>query len=92
MIAPMLIVLNVLENLLSNDDFDSVSFELMYGTTLILRHTCMSFYSEHTLNLEDVPEALDERETYLITWVMDVNMRAKAILAQQEMPEGTTIH
>jgi hypothetical protein len=88
----MLIVLNVLENLLSNNEFDSVSVELLYGNSLILRHTCMSFYSEHTLHLEDLPEPLDEKETYLITWVMEVNMIAKATMAQQEMPEGTTIH
>lgn len=92
MVAPILVVLAVLQNLLNNGQFDSVAVELESDDFLIITHRAVGFTHSRGISLDALPSFLPDKESELMAWVMEMNMYAEASLIQQAMPEGTTIH
>ncbi len=91
-VAPMLLMMEVLKNLQSNGQFDSVAVELEGDDLIIITHRVVDFSYVRCISLAALPEYLPDREEALLARVMEINMHAEASLVQQAMPADTTIH
>ena len=83
MVAPMLIVMEVLENLISNGNFDSVSVELEADNFVTIIHRALDFTHHRSISLDSLSPYLPDREAELMAWVMEINLYAEAALTQQ---------
>ncbi len=92
MIAPMLMMMEVLNNLVSNGNFDSVSIELEADNFLSVKHTALGYVHERSISLDTLPVGVAERETTLLKWIMQVNVWAEESLTMQARSADATIH